>query len=74
MPRFYFHLFVVCCLATIPKLKANKQPNVLILIADQLRYQSIGFDNENGLAVVDAMPALRRIDFSNVRAQLVKRF
>jgi len=49
MPRFYFHLFVVCCLATIPKLKANKQPNVLILIADQLRYQSIGLTDDRAI-------------------------
>lgn len=40
----------------------------------QLRYQSIGFDNENVLAVVDALPTLKRQDFSNLRAQLVKRF
>ena len=49
MPRFYFHLFVVCCLATIPKLKANKQPNVLILIANQLRYQSIGLTDDRAI-------------------------
>lgn len=40
----------------------------------QLRWQGIDFDNENGAAVVDSIPALRRRDTSNLRAQVVKRF
>lgn len=40
----------------------------------ELRFQAISFENENSAAVVDAIPALRRSDTSNVRAQVVKRF
>lgn len=40
----------------------------------ELRFQGISFDNQNGAAVVDGIPTLRRRDTSNFRAQLVKRF
>lgn len=40
----------------------------------QLRWQGVSFDNENGNAAVDSLPALRRQDSSNLRAQVVKRF
>ena len=50
-------------------------PGIEVWDHEVLTYrQTTYFDNESNVAVVDAMPALRRVDFSNVRAQLVKRF
>lgn len=40
----------------------------------QLRFQGIDFDNPSGVATVAGIPALRRQDTNNVRAQVVKRF